>query len=409
LADGLGREERAEAEANALELVRDARLPVAPREPAEQPAAEPRKRSAFLLLDPHALKAEAVLGRGAPKRPVLFAVGALFLVALLVVAFGRSLWLRTLLPFALALVAGAVWWRSRRAPKPVEAPPVATTIDEVPVGERALVLTDDSVDLERNRGERISHPISLTLVGREGSQRFGVTLLSNAKRDRLVAVLTSETGSMLFATNIDGDGARPGIASLLSRSTVVGGHDHALDAVAPDGAPTELAPDAFVRLLSELSRRDAACFDRIILSDQHGAPLLLEGSDLYANDHHFDLSRPLEWRSILFQESFGSAVTLYQGTWVRQNGAEVVLVSLLGPSFFEPQASASPADARTSDRDPELDVHAMRDQRLSQATATDPPPTDQRVAIDGIFVLPVRAALDQAPRQSTRQPRVGLP
>jgi len=51
----------------------------------------------------------------------------------------------------------------------------------------------------------------------------------------------------------------------------------------------------------------------------------------------------------------------------------------------------------------------MRDQRLAQATATDPPPTDQRVAIDGIFVLPMRAALDQAPRQSSRQARDGHP
>ena len=370
-----------------------------------EPPALP-KRSAFPLVDPRTLRAEAAFTQGAARRPVLLAVGALFLVALVVVALGKSLWLRTLLPLALAVVAGVVWWRARRKPKPIEPKPIAAV--EAPIAERALVLTDDSVDLERARGERISHPISLTLVGREGGQRFGVTLLSSAKRDRLVAVLTSESGSMLFATDIPtepGQPQRPGIATLLAKSTVVGGHDHALDAVAPDGAPTELAPDAFVRLVSELSRRDPGCFDRIILSDQHGAPLLLEGSDLYANDHHFDLSRPIEWRSILFQESFGSAVTLYQGTWVRQNGAEVVLVSLLGPSFFEPPPSSA-GDARQAD--PELDVHAMRDQRLSQATATDPPPTDQRVAIDGIFVLPVRAALDQAPRQSTRQPRAGL-
>lgn len=402
MADGLGSEDPAEAEASVSGG--EARSDGAERKAASKAA----QRSAFPLLDSRALRARAAFGKRVAKRPVVLAVAALFLVALLAVAFGRSLWLRTLLPLALALVAATVWWRSRRTVRAV-APPPAVTAAEHPVAERALVLTDDSVDLERARGERISHPISLTLVGREGDQRFGVTLLSNAKRDRLVAVLTSESGSMLFATDIvneAGSSQQPGIASLLARSTVVGGHDHALDAVAPDGAPTELAPEAFVRLLSELSRRDPACFDRIILSDQHGAPLLLEGSDLYANDHHFDLSRPIEWRSILFQESFGSAVTLYQGTWVRQNGAEVVLVSLLGPSFFDPQATAS-TDAR-QDRDPELDVHAMRDQRLSQATATDPPPTDQRVAIDGIFVLPVRAALDQAPRQSTRQPRAGL-
>ena len=56
---------------------------------------------------------------------------------------------------------------------------------------------------------------------------------------------------------------------------------------------------------------------------------------------------------------------------------------------------------------PELDVMATRDQRLLQATATDPPPIEQRVAMDGLFVVPLRAVLDQAPRPVSQVARAG--
>jgi len=436
LADGVGRQNRSVAEgADVLGkrppegCLDDGALPAsqlvalsgrASSPPPKSAADVAPSRRAFPLRDPHAVVRQpgAASSLALEGKWLRLASGAVFLVALLLVALpagtpveGRAHWQRTFLPLLLALFAGGLWLRVGRRRKAVDAAAKlrAESLPEVAaIDERALVLTADTVDLERARGERISLPMSLTLVGPEGGQRFGVTLLSNAKRDRLVAVLTSESGSMLFATNLGAE-QHAGVAGLLARSTVVGGHDHALDAVAPDGVPTELEPAAFVRLLTELNQRDEGCFDRIILSDQHGAPLLLEGSDLLANDHHFDLSRPIEWRSILFQESFGTAVTLYQGTWVRQNGAEVVLVSLLGPSFFDSQTPDETRPTQTSSGESELDVHFMRDQRLAQATATDPPPTDQRVAIDGIFVLPMRAALDQAPRQSSRQARDGHP
>ncbi len=132
--------------------------------------------------------------------------------------------------------------------------------------------------------------------------------------------------------------------------------------------------------------------------------MILDGSDLQVRDRHFDLRRPLEWRSILFQESFGTAVTLYQGTWIRQGASEFVLVSLLTPSFFE--AGASDVEHAGI---PELDVMATRDQRLLQATATEPPPVEQRVAMDGLFVVPLRAVLDQAPLASVQPVRAGHP
>jgi hypothetical protein len=116
-----------------------------------------------------------------------------------------------------------------------------------------------------------------------------------------------------------------------------------------------------------------------------------------------DLTRPLEWRPILFQESFGHAVFLYQGTWVRQGTVEVVLVALLTPSFLE--VSGRSADIPRPSQPPpsELDRLAARDQRLLQAAPADPPPAEQRVALDGLFVVPLRAALDRAPRASSRR------
>jgi hypothetical protein len=68
-----------------------------------------------------------------------------------------------------------------------------------------------------------------------------------------------------------------------------------------------------------------------------------------------------------------------QATWVRQGEGEVVLVSPMGGEI--PRALA-------------------RDARLMQATVGEPPPRELRRAIDHLFMLPLRRALDRAPRAS---------
>lgn len=361
-------------------------------------------RRVFPLIDRRAR------GKDAPRGVHPLAIGlasAFFVVALFAVAFGKSLLVRAALPIALACGAVVVLSRLRRARAPlpeVEHAPADPTKESgaqpaaSDPASLSLVLGDSALQLERTRGERVSLPTALPIGG-----RFGITLVSNRKRDRLVAAITSYEGAFLFATSVSAD-ERRGLTDLFTRSTIVGSDDHALDATAPDGAPVELAPRDFRELVSSLRDRDAACFDRILLTDQSGAPVILDGSDLQVRDRHFDLRRPLEWRSILFQESFGSAVTLYQGTWIRQGASEFVLVSLLTPSFFE--AGASDVEHAGI---PELDVMATRDQRLLQATATEPPPVEQRVAMDGLFVVPLRAVLDQAPRASIQPVRAGHP
>ncbi len=87
-------------------------------------------------------------------------------------------------------------------------------------------------------------------------------------------------------------------------------------------------------------------------------------------------------------------IAVYQGTWIRQSSTELTLVSLLpalGPSL------GAELDLSTLDRG------VLRDLRLMQASPEPPPPTEQRVAIDRLFMLQVRSALDRAPRAS-RQP-----
>ncbi|NUP08021.1 MAG: IMP dehydrogenase [Polyangiaceae bacterium] len=365
--------------------------------PLEPVAIEPVVRRAFPLVDPRTPVEPRRKRRSYVTHAIL--VG-LAIVALASIALTKSFALRTALPLALTVGAVGVLWRSRAASR-ASAPELAAVLPNdvlPPAPTRALVLTSSALTLERTRGERISLPIALPIA-----DRFGVTLLSNRRRDRLVAALTSDTGTLLFATSIEAEGRRA-MNHLFARSTVIGGDDYALDAAGLDGSSVHLEPEDFSALITALGDRDKGCFERIVLTDQHGTPLILDGGDLYVRDKHFDLSRPLEWRSILFQEPFGTAVTLYQGTWIRQGTAEIVLVSLLTPTFFE---GSSPDVERAGI--PELDVMALRDQRLLQATATDPPPVDQRVAMDGLFVIPLRAVLDQAPRASSQPVRAGHP
>lgn len=355
-------------------------------------------RVSFTLIAPGAPPASVREVERPPRRatPTLLLLVAAGLVGLFVDGAVRGASLVGLVLLASWFVWGSEWISRRRRAARATPPGVPT---EAPDHERrALVLTPESLSLEHRSSERISLPGVLSLC-----DGFGVVLVSNRRRDRLVAAVTSDAGTMLFATSLGSEDRRE-LAGLLARSTVVGGDEQALDATGFDGSPVHLPPRAFRSLMGELTERDATCLDRIVLSDQHGHALTLDQHALTAQGKRFDLTRPLEWRSILFQEPFGHAVTLYQGTWIRQGATEVVLISLLTPSFFE--ASATDVEGAGV---PELDVMARRDQRLLQATAADPPPTEQRVAMDGLFIVPLRAALDQAPRASSQTVRSGHP
>ena len=212
---------------------------------------------------------------------------------------------------------------------------------------------------------------------------FGMTLVTSPKRDRMVAVWSSSAGLFYVGTTFDTSSRRP-FAPLLSLAFTSLGDDAALQAIGPDGAPLELSPVDFAALVFAVEELDPACFERIVASDARGAPLTLDGHELVVGERRFDLDAPLEWRPFVFQEAFGQAVAVYQGTSIRQGASEAVLVALL-PSIL-------PFD---EGEEGEIDRGMIRDLRLMQADPEEPPPREKRVAMDRLFVLPMRSALDR--------------
>jgi hypothetical protein len=305
-----------------------------------------------------------------------------FASALLALALVKSIVLRVLLPLALAVVALLVLRRSSRGARAAESSPVR--------GVRGPRRASRGLELDGHAllfctPERFQKQALLAV-----DAAFGVTLLASPRRDRLIALLTSASGTYTLGASFDA-ASRRAFAPLLDRACTVVGDDVGLEAIGPDGEPLLFAPEELASLLDALIERCTTCLDRFVLTDARGAPVTLDGRHLCIGDRAVDLNAPLEWKPIVFQEALGGAVAVYQGTWIRQSGAELVLVSLLpalGPVL------SPDLDAATLDR------AVQRDLRLMQASPEPPPPNEQRVAIERLFMLPVRGALDRAPRAS---------
>ena len=371
--------------------------------PTDSPAATAPRASLWLdAIDPDAPTPASTSSLAAAAAIPLF-LAALFLFALV-----KSTALRVALALALAVVAVLVvararlgastsselrsWLRRGRRSPPDGALP--STPGRGP--RRGLELEGDRLSF-RSAGRLQS------LLSTSGP--FGVTLLATPRRDRAVVLLTSAAGTFYVGAHFDVD-ARRAAAPILDRATTVGGDDVGLESIAPDGDPLLIAPEDFVTLLDTLVARSPSCLDRFVLTDARGADLTLDGRALCAGDRNIDLDAPLEWRAIVFQEAFGQAVAVYQGPWVRQGESEIVFVCLLpalGPALFADIDLAGLDRAHA--QGPKAPLSGLlRDIRLMQATPEQPPPTEQRVAIDRHFMLPVRCALDRAPRASQLQP-----
>ncbi len=266
---------------------------------------------------------------------------------------------------------------------------------------RAIVLAGDALILERRSRTAGAAELDGSAPPSEGSavreprlpiwrmglhDRFGVTLLSSKQGERLVALITTPTGTFPIATRLTAEN-EPLFEHLVRGAAEVSVDDNALFAAGPDGQSVVLTPTEFNGFITRLLERDPTCLGRFMLSDQAGRPVLLDDGVLTAQGREFDLRNPVEWRSIQFQEAFGSAVTYYQGTWVRQGANEVVFVSLLSPHQldmgFGPETGTELGAVETSS---------------SPGAVMDPPPLSQRVAMEGFFVGPMRTALRRAPR-----------
>ena len=218
----------------------------------------------------------------------------------------------------------------------------------------------------------VKRPGEPPLVG--WSTPFGVTVLASADRTRLVLALTSADATRFLAVRVLDAGDAAEAPSLFDRAVTAADGDLRAD----EGAAL-CAADA-ERLLSALARRSPGALDRLYLSDASGEAVVLDRGELRIGARRIDLSAPLEWRAFVFQELGAHAASVCQATWVRQGDGEVVLVAPMGESGAASQAAP--------------------DARLMQAVMGDPPPRELRRAVDRLFMVPLRRALDRAPRAS---------
>lgn len=214
---------------------------------------------------------------------------------------------------------------------------------------------------------------------------FGVTLLASYGRPYGLLAFTTPTQTRYIPTRIDGRSDADD--ELFARVAVLADLD-LVDGISRDAALT--AADA-AAILREIERRDRSALGRVYLSDGRGAPIALDDATLSIAGRSFDLTSHLEWRALMFHESTGQAASLYQATWIRQSGVEVVLVAPM-PSSIVPREPNARREA--SGR---LGRRLTRDLRLLQSPAEAPPARDVRVAIDRPFMMAVRRLLHGAP------------
>ena len=218
----------------------------------------------------------------------------------------------------------------------------------------------------------VKRPGEPALVG--WSAPFGVTVLASADRSRMSLALTSADATRFLAVRVLDVGDAAEAPSLFDRAVSAADGD-----LRGDEGAALCAADA-ERLLSALARRSPGALDRLYLSDASGDPVVLDRGELRVGTRRIDLSAPLEWRAFVFQELGAHAASVCQATWVRQGDGEVVLVAPLGEGAAALQGAP--------------------DARLMQAVTGEPPPRELRRAIDRLFMLPLRRALDRAPRIS---------
>lgn len=236
-------------------------------------------------------------------------------------------------------------------------------------------------------------PKGLTRITKDASKSiatwdvpFGVTLLASYGRPTALLAFTTPTQTRYVPARIDDRSEADD--ELLARIAVLADLD-LVDGVAHDAALTAAATAALVRRVEE---HDKNALGRVFLSDGRGVPIALDRTTLAVGERTFDLTSQLEWRPLMFHESTGQAAALYQATWLKQAGSEIVLVAPMPASIVPREPSAQ---REASGR---LGRALTRDLRLLQAPAESPPPRDVRIAIDRPFMMAVRRVLADAPR-----------
>jgi hypothetical protein len=213
---------------------------------------------------------------------------------------------------------------------------------------------------------------------------FGVAVLANHARTHALLAFTTPHHTRFLAIRLpDGEAD----AALVREVFLLAATVADADVIRDDGAA--LAPADAAELIRSIRARAPNAIGRIYLSGAADEDIVLEERELRCGQRTFDLRAPLEWRGFLFHESMGAVATVYQATWIRQGATELVVVAPLPPEISVGRQ-----------RDVRLHPSFLRDLKLMQATPDEPPPRELRFAIERVFMLPLRQALDRAPRAS---------
>jgi hypothetical protein len=236
--------------------------------------------------------------------------------------------------------------------------------------------------VERNRAATLA----------DFGEPLGVTVFASVDRATLRLALTSPRAARYVAARVQDAADAAAAHTVIERATTVADED------LRGGASGWLSASDAERFVDAVARRSPGALDRAYLSGPMGEPVVLDRGELRVGPKRFDLTAPVEWRAFLFQELGAYAVSVCQATWVRQADVEVVLVSSV--SSEGAQVRETDAAVRAAGEGAAVRRSLARDLRLMQAAAGDPPPRELRCAIDRTFMLPVRHALDSAPRAS---------
>lgn len=269
------------------------------------------------------------------------------------------------------------------------------------LGAMAIAMAVGGVAVRRRETVRptssaiIADAVGLSRVSPEGTKPiiawnapFGVTLLASYGRPQGLLAFTTPTQTRYIPARIDGRSDADD--ELFARIAVLADLD-LVDGVIHDAA---LIADDTAAVIRHVEQHDRRALGRVFLSDGRGAPISLDRATLSIASRSFDLTSHLEWRALMFHESTGQAAALYQATWIRQKGAEVVLVAPMPASIVPREPNAH---REASGR---LGRALTRDLRLLQSPSEPPPARDIRVAIDRPFMMAVRRVLDEAPLAS---------
>jgi hypothetical protein len=294
------------------------------------------------------------------------AAALLVACALTVAAASWAAWVRGPLALALVVLAAVVERAASRSRRP----------------RHGWLIVDD-------QGVRRVGPVRESMV-LDWGEPFGATVLASADRATLIVALTMPRAVRYVSARVTDAEDAASAPKLIARATTAAESDLRF------GDPAALTAADAERLLSEIARRFPSSLDRVFLSDACGEPVVLEPSELRVGSRKIDLRAPLEWRASVYHERGMHAATVSQATWVRQAGVEVVLVAP-APADGAWLCAAHPA-VRAAGEGRIVERAIARDVRLMQAMVGDPPPRELRRAIDRLFMLPLRQALDRAPR-----------